>query len=181
VLPIDIRSYADLLVTLRARRDELRVSHETIDEVAGLQPGYASKLLAPNPTRRLGYLSLGLMLGGLGLRMTIGEDAEALARIRRRLEVRKRWVPEPVAADDTSELPWPMGVSFGREQMIKECARLRRENRQLRDELDGLRNRASPIPPLPAPRRRPKRVSRKARHKLRRRNYGDHQLATLAR
>ena len=46
--PIDIRSYSQLLAALRGRRDELRITNETIDEVAGLQPGYTSKQVCPS-------------------------------------------------------------------------------------------------------------------------------------
>jgi len=41
-----VHDYDDLVAAIRARRDELQVTHMTIDDVSGIQPGYASKLLA---------------------------------------------------------------------------------------------------------------------------------------
>jgi hypothetical protein len=37
-----IRSQSELLDAIRARRDELNISHETIDNIAGFQAGYTS-------------------------------------------------------------------------------------------------------------------------------------------
>jgi hypothetical protein len=83
-----VHDYAGLVAVLRARADKLDVSNLTIDEVAGLQEGYTSKLLAPNPIRRLGITSLPLVLGALGLALAVVEDREQLARIRSRLSKR---------------------------------------------------------------------------------------------
>jgi hypothetical protein len=50
----EIYEYGQLLDALRARRDELQLSHTTIDDVGGLCPGYASKVLSNPPLRGLG-------------------------------------------------------------------------------------------------------------------------------
>ena len=71
-----IRSMADLVEALRQRRDELDISHETIDAIAGLQSGYASKLLAPRAPRNIGYMSLGDIMGALGVGLQVVEDGE---------------------------------------------------------------------------------------------------------
>jgi hypothetical protein len=42
-----VREYGQLLDALRFRQDELNVSRETLDEIAGLPQRYTSKLLAP--------------------------------------------------------------------------------------------------------------------------------------
>jgi hypothetical protein len=42
-----IRSQSELLDAIRARRDELNISHETIDNIAGFQAGYTSNCCAP--------------------------------------------------------------------------------------------------------------------------------------
>jgi hypothetical protein len=168
VLPSDIRSYADLLAAFRARRDDLRVTNETIDEIAGVAQRYTQKLLATPPVRRFAGLSLGVVLGALGLKMTIAEDPEQTARIRRRLEPRKRRLPAPLAVDDDGDLPW-IAVDFPSRALLKECSRLRSENKRLQQELEKSSMRDFSIPPLPAQAPRRKRVSPKARHKLRRR------------
>src|SRR5262245_29579627 len=85
----EVRDYAQLVQALRARIDELGVAGETIDDVAGLPTRYTTKLLAPIPIKSLGRVSLGPLLGALGLKLIVAEDAEALARIRHRLTPRK--------------------------------------------------------------------------------------------
>ena len=53
-----IRSMPDLLGALRARRDEVGITLETLDHVAGFPSGYSAKLLAPEPIKNLGWMSL---------------------------------------------------------------------------------------------------------------------------
>ena len=54
--------------------------------VAGLPTRYSSKVLGLQPTRRFGQISFEALLGALGLMLIVIEDAEALARVQRRLE-----------------------------------------------------------------------------------------------
>lgn len=75
-----IRGYDDLHAALRARAEELLLSRQTVDEVAGLTAGYAAKLLAPKPMKILGPMSFGSLLGALGLKLVVVEDAEAMAK-----------------------------------------------------------------------------------------------------
>jgi hypothetical protein len=93
-----IHDYDELLAAIRARRDELQITHETIDDVSGLQPGYTSKLFAPRPIRHLHSVSLGLVLGALGLAIVLVEDQIALARVSGRLVKRERPARKPRAA-----------------------------------------------------------------------------------
>jgi hypothetical protein len=185
VFPIDISSYTELLEAFRRRRDELDISYETLEQVAGLQPGYAAKVLVHPPMRRVGPLSLSLLLGGLGLRLTVSEDPEALERVRRRLEPRRKTVEptQPVATDDVEDQPW-LRVDFPSKALIQQNAELRCENKRLRRELEELRK----VPPLPAPRpRKPKSKSKKARHQSRKRgltprvNAASHPTASVQR
>jgi hypothetical protein len=82
--------YNELLAAIRHRRDELRISHFTLDHVSGIPSGYASKLLASPPMKRLGALSLGPVLGALGLRLLVVDDPAALARVSARLVKKQR-------------------------------------------------------------------------------------------
>lgn len=84
-----IRSMAELVNALRARRDEIDISHETIDAIAGLQSGYASKLLAPRAPRNIGYMSLGDIMGALGIGLQVVEDSEQIQRVAGRWQKRK--------------------------------------------------------------------------------------------
>lgn len=85
-----VTDYVGLMAVLRSRADELGVTRETIDEVSGMQSGYASKLLAPVPIRSLGPTSLGPMLGALGLAIVVVEDHAMLAKVQGRLSKRQR-------------------------------------------------------------------------------------------
>jgi hypothetical protein len=79
----EIYEYSQLLHALRVRRDELQISHTTIDDVGGFSPGYASKVLSDPPMRGLGPVSFGLILGALGMKILLVEDYEALLRVRK--------------------------------------------------------------------------------------------------
>ena len=85
-----IRSMPELVEALRLRRDELNISHETIDSIAGLQSGYTSKLLAPKPIKNLGPMSFGSILGALGLAVVVVPDAEMVEKIGKHWVKRKR-------------------------------------------------------------------------------------------
>jgi hypothetical protein len=85
-----IRSMSELLAALCARRDELNISHETIDGIAGLQAGYTSKLLAPTPIKNLGPMSFGALLGALGMALVAVPDPDAVAAVEKRWQKRKR-------------------------------------------------------------------------------------------
>jgi hypothetical protein len=82
-----LRTPDDIVAALRARRDELNISHETIDAIALWADGYCSKLLAPEPMKGLGQLSLPSLLEALGCALVLVEDTAAVERMR------KLWVP----------------------------------------------------------------------------------------
>ncbi|MET4018148.1 hypothetical protein [Bradyrhizobium sp. S3.2.12] len=92
-VPRIITTRDDLLDLLRRRRDELGLTHETIDHLTGWASGYASKVLSPEPIKNLGEQSLGLVLAALGLgiaRIEFIEDPEIAARMRPRWTQRLR-------------------------------------------------------------------------------------------
>jgi hypothetical protein len=93
-----IRSQAELLDAIRARRDELNISHETIDNIAGFQAGYTSKLLCTPPMKNPGPMSLGALLGALGMALMPVPDPEMIAKVEDRWEPRKRPQKLPVLA-----------------------------------------------------------------------------------
>jgi hypothetical protein len=91
--PTAVTSIEELLAALRARRDEIGITNESIDSIAGLPDRYASKLLSPDPSRSFGEMSLGSILGALGLgiaTVVIHEDPEQTARVSHRWTQRKR-------------------------------------------------------------------------------------------
>lgn len=85
-----IRSMEELLAALRARRDELQITHERLDDVAGWPSGYAGKLLAPEPIKNLGWMSLGLALDSLGIALVVVENPEQIRLVKGRWVRRER-------------------------------------------------------------------------------------------
>jgi hypothetical protein len=85
----EVDCYRGLLQALLARKDELDVSYETLDHVAGLPVRYSAKVLGARQ-RTLGPTSLGALLGALALKLAIVSDEEQLARIKHRL-TRANW------------------------------------------------------------------------------------------
>jgi len=80
-----VASYEALLDVLRRRMAELDLTFDRLDDVAGLTLGHSSKILSPNPTKRLGPMSCWALLGALGLRLVVEEDLAQLARVKSRL------------------------------------------------------------------------------------------------
>lgn len=124
--PAEIRSYRDLLLGLRARKAELDISMITVNSVAGLTPGHASKLLSLSHLKGLGDTSLPLLLGALGLRLLLVEDKAQLRRVRGRLVKRKPGRREieaspaaPAALAPSAEQP-----AADRAAQRERCARL---------------------------------------------------------
>jgi hypothetical protein len=82
-----------LLVAIRRRLDELQLTHETVDQLAGFSSGYAGKLLSDPPTKRMGHFSLFLILQTLGLDMVLVENPDALETLMKpALKRRQRWI-----------------------------------------------------------------------------------------
>src|SRR6476646_10708215 len=82
-----IRGMEDLLAALRARRDQLQLTHERLDDISGLPSGYIGKLLAPVPIKNLGWLSFGLALDALGVALVMVENPDQIKRVE------NRWIP----------------------------------------------------------------------------------------
>jgi hypothetical protein len=97
-----VTNYEQLLQAIRARRDALGITHHTIDAVSGVADGYASKLLCDPPLKSLGAVSLGPVLGALGLRLIVTEDPDGFRRVRPMLTPRKR----PRRLPTIAGIPW---------------------------------------------------------------------------
>jgi hypothetical protein len=86
----EISSYEDLHRIMRARASELRLSRQSIDAVAGLTPGYASILLSPRPIKKLGSLSMALILPALGMKLIAIVDEQKTAALQARITTSTR-------------------------------------------------------------------------------------------
>jgi hypothetical protein len=85
-----VRTTEDLRNLFRRRVAHFNISLETLDHIAGLPVRYSSKLLSSDPTKFFGAISFEALLGALALQLVALEDAEAFARIQRRLEPLQR-------------------------------------------------------------------------------------------
>jgi hypothetical protein len=72
-----IHDYESLVAALRAVKVHLGLSNETLEEIAGLARAHADKLLGPSRAKRIGPLTLGLLLGALGISLRVEVDLEA--------------------------------------------------------------------------------------------------------
>lgn len=79
------RHYAEVVAACRKRLAELEITHETLDAIAGLQSGYAGKLLCEPPIKRMGPLTMFLVFEALGMQVAFQEDTAALGRVKTRL------------------------------------------------------------------------------------------------
>ena len=85
----EVADYSAFLRTVRDRVTSFGITHETLDAISGLQSGYASKILADPPIRRMGPVVLFLVLQSLGLSIAITEDQIGLASLGNRLTPRR--------------------------------------------------------------------------------------------
>jgi len=125
---IEVHDYAELLEALRKRIVFLGTSMERLDDISGLPSRYVSKLFAPMELKSLGKVSLGPLLGALGLKLIVVEDPAAFAAVRRRL-VRKKYTGGKILAAEKNI--WRRKPALARKirhlQLLKQSPRKRRE------------------------------------------------------
>lgn len=109
------REYDDVVAACRTRMGELGITFATLDDLSGVQSGYSAKLIGPEPTKNLGPMSFGAIMGALCMKWIAVEDPEALRRMRSRLSKRERpahmpsivsipWLFNPLTAEKAREL-----------------------------------------------------------------------------
>ena len=94
----EIREYGDFTAAIRKWILELDTTYECIDEIAGLQDRYLSKLIQKSPVRNFGPGTLSCVLGALGLKLILVIDTEKLAKLRPRYLPRKKHACERMLA-----------------------------------------------------------------------------------
>lgn len=77
-----------IVAVIRGRLDELRMSHASLENLAGLASGHVGKVLGPAPVKRFGLDALWLVLPALGLKMVIEQDMDAVRVMEKRWEIR---------------------------------------------------------------------------------------------
>ena len=88
------------------------VTLETLDHIAGWPSGYSGKLLAPDPIKNLGWLSLGLGLNALAIKLVVVEDPEQRKLVEEPLETARATAPNarPNCEQTRSDKP-PLATS----------------------------------------------------------------------
>jgi len=126
-------NYLQLIAAFRARLVELGLNYETVDELSGWTTRYCSKLLAEEPARNLGPMSLDAILGATGLKIALVEDPEKLEKIKRHRDFRPRKYAVRargkhagyIVRRDTLEHMRRMGIEGGRARAEKLSERKR--------------------------------------------------------
>jgi transcriptional regulator with XRE-family HTH domain len=106
-----IGSEDQFLAALRARREELGLSYETLEAICGLSDRKAAKLFSGQ--RPIGALYLWLILEALGLRIRLEVNPEAVARMSRRSDwetgrarPKRKWGLSEIAIARRRNAPW---------------------------------------------------------------------------
>lgn len=83
--------YAGLVAVFRAAafQQKIAIGGDSVAAVSGLCSAYVAKLLSPRPIKRIGVISLGPLLGALGLKLIVAPDPKAIARFGSKLERRR--------------------------------------------------------------------------------------------
>ncbi len=115
-----IRSMPELIAGLRDCVHERGVAYHTVDAIAGLADRHTSKLFGPLPTKNLGQVSLGNILGAVGKALVLVDDPEQMKRVEGRWTPRKRPLKASRCASALSmpaEMPAP--PKFGSREYMK--------------------------------------------------------------
>lgn len=113
----------ELVLALCQRLDQLNISQDTLDEIAGFTTRYSSKQLCWPQIRKFGNMSFGTMLETLCVKGVLVDDPEARIKLKDRLTKRERAAPIRSAATDD-------GVAF--EVSRRKLALLGRKGGQIR-------------------------------------------------
>jgi hypothetical protein len=76
--------YDSFVELLRARKAELGLSNDVMDDLAGLARGHSDKLVGPSQTKGIGPVTFGLVLDVLGLSGTLYVDPAKAAKLEER-------------------------------------------------------------------------------------------------
>jgi hypothetical protein len=125
-----VRDEAEFLNALRLRVDELEITYDTLDAIAGLPARFSSKLMAR--TRHVSPMVLWLLLGAVGYDLALIHNADALARVKTRL-VKRKYVPSKhttlISVARRRMSPWLFTPERGRDAARVRLAKVKPERR----------------------------------------------------
>jgi len=105
-----IATIAELQTLMRARVEQLQMSPEALDYVAGLSSGHSAKLFAPRPKKHIGGQTLPILLDALALKLVVMDDPE------RRAQLSQKYTPRAAALANHAGT---VSFSFSRRHMKK--------------------------------------------------------------
>lgn len=85
-----VSHHNELLKQIRRRITELAITNETLEAIAGLQSGYASKVLADPPKSRMHPFVMFLIIEALGLKVHLVQDTELYEKLKGQFQERKK-------------------------------------------------------------------------------------------
>jgi hypothetical protein len=90
------RDYEALVQAFRARQDELGLSNQLCDELAGLTSGHTDKLLGPSRNKTMGASTIDIFLELFGVSLVLVEDMDKVRRMQSRWERRQQCYVVPL-------------------------------------------------------------------------------------
>ena len=84
-----VADHNQLLAAIRRRVEELELSYEVVEHLAGLQSGYLAKIIGNPPIKRASPFTSFLILQALGLRVKLEKDPELIEKLSKRWTKRK--------------------------------------------------------------------------------------------
>lgn len=84
-----VATYTQFVEALRTRLTQLGMTHQALDALTGLQPGYTGKVFSSRKPKGLTGMTFDLMLQGLALKLIVVDDPKALEKMQARYEKRK--------------------------------------------------------------------------------------------
>lgn len=99
-----IRSMPELIAALRARRDELQITHATIEDIGLLPDGYVSKVLGAKPIKNIGPKALEGLLYGLGAVLSLAPNPHLHKSVADKMAIKRK---RPVK---TGPLSMPLSI-----------------------------------------------------------------------
>jgi hypothetical protein len=102
-----VADHNQLLEAIRRRIQELGLSYEVVNDLAGLQQNYLTKVISNPPPKRMSPFTQFLILQALGLRVRLEEDPELIEKLKGRWSKRKlrKSMRTAVSIDRVIELP----------------------------------------------------------------------------
>ena len=80
-----VRDYGELHLAMRARKNSLQISNETLANLSGMHDGHVNKMMADPPSKKMGIVAFGNILQALCLKLLVVEDVEMRARLATRM------------------------------------------------------------------------------------------------